>query len=1717
VAQFITIEEIEQTEAYTGLDPLNKRKLRNEWFRSFIEPTKVYTGLSGPQQQQLKQRTITTPVVEEAMAAEPRRGTMSQLLYGGKTPKERFEEEVEKARVGAEKFEAIMEADPDVISDATDPVAVQFSRWLKRSARDAYETEIGAALAGAMRTVGLQPPEDMGVTSMPGVKNVAGMVAFAHGWGLWRSLAMKAAVPLFGAKVAPWVAGAAAAVAFPTQRELVKAIQTGEAPDPKVIGSEAALLATIDLATMGAVAAARPAGRQLAKTWRRVFGKQAVEQLKMAGEAAKTNPEVLRRYQQAIKAFTKAERAAFEEGLRTASGGSKEEVRALIEQAIKSPVVTPVKPSPAVAVAGMKVEPKFPLKRKPEAPPEEAVKRLEEFIPEAEAPPAAPPVEPAAPAEPEPAPAAPPPRPVPVEGEPATAKELIANIDKAIETAVKPTKYQVHRKIVATEEKVTLQVPGGTVTIFNDARILEEFKADAKAMFAKPTKAPIKAPKIGVARPKVQWGPACPTEDPEVFADGALLVKGKPPVKALKAVAGPVLGTPTKEATDRMLATPTKPAKFVQYKWKEAGVGEGFSAKPIPTRARMGEEGAPTVVFRSEAGDTEYSQARFLVLDKAHPDATFGVAESGMLVAYKEGEPVGALMNLEGPTVTVKPPAGVEVRGAISDIAPAEMERQAAAGRPEPPPREPVDSDRPPPTTLENVVVDSVRDWPPQIKEVGEDYWTTVMSVARELDIPYRYKAMRQGLLGSFGYQRGVKLQNVKAAQTATHEVGHGIDWLMNNKAYPSSIKKRLPAAEVGEKVLRAELARTSMVMRPDLWENPGRYVKSHVELMADFIAHYVFDPEATLVMAPNMTRAFDQELAKHAHLKSAIDRLRETRYEGPERPVIAERLQEEFGIRGKYSHLRLNQEMSSEGYVKTAEELGIRAARQYKSLLFKAEVQAKRIDDLVSKEMRVLGFRRRVPDIERQTDLMVLAEQGSRNPWTNRTLEDIKKQPLTKQERKALDLYRGYMEEARQTVNKYLRGANIAEYVKFLEDYFIHAYDTPMTQKFRSAIGKWAKTSPQARKRVLPDLAAAVDMGLVPRARTLSEGLRLWAGINFRVATNIALLKALPNVTNDDGISVFQKPKEFPEWPTVDYQPIRQIYARPLKGRGVLLFEGRVAVDPEVKPMVDALFDRPFTSAPVRVVENLNAIWKGFQLTVFSLFHHQAEFFSAAGALGPEITGFWGPKAAAFGQKKLFGFLPERIGVLKAGKDLEKVPEFMADYIEHGGQVGYISSEGRNRIERMLKGAEDFLWHTMMTRPSIKKAIWPLYIPVKATRQAYAWTQHLLWDNVQRAKLVSYYKIVSDGANQTDLPIDDVKEIAAKYVGDNFGGQEWLNTMFRNPKTRQFFTQTMMSHDWTWSQIKTLRWPFMVGGKTPRIRAQRKFMRKIGRHHWFWYLAAIAGFTVAGNYAWKRRGPWVNEMAHRLDIDWTDGWRSLPWNSGAIGRSWEERGDLSRRYIGLGKAGRELVRWVTHPLTAFGYKLSPVARTIFQQSTGYNVGSDFPAPWKREDLEWYDRLYSRFGQLMKNFKPFAFSGNNAFLAFPSRKGMTHWKATKAFADVFRAKAAIAYGGIPKAWTQARMIATDEERLIQEIREAAVANGVDAEKAARAGLADTRSSYYRQFWHACRKGRVEQANRYAKSLEALGATQEGLERSFQARREQISPEAIETAREALKQ
>ncbi len=284
------------------------------------------------------------------------------------------------------------------------------------------------------------------------------------------------------------------------------------------------------------------------------------------------------------------------------------------------------------------------------------------------------------------------------------------------------------------------------------------------------------------------------------------------------------------------------------------------------------------------------------------------------------------------------------------------------------------------------------RPLPKDMKPVGNEFWVEIMDAAKKLVPEYRYKALRKNIKGSFHQEKGIKLQDVRSVTTATHELGHSIDYKMNGNRFPSKIKDRFPNAQGTERELRAELKAVSRRMRPDLWEaNNGKgtkYANKHSELMADFISHYILDPEASRKLAPNVTEAFEEKLPKD--IKEIIDGLHKNRGAGKETSPISEIVKKKIKIDNKDLRLAIRE---GEDYVKQADKLAVDKVRNQTVQLRRAYEEAKRIDELV-------------PDAKRQMDLMVLADGSKENPWTGQSAQEIEKS-LNENEKKALKLFR--------------------------------------------------------------------------------------------------------------------------------------------------------------------------------------------------------------------------------------------------------------------------------------------------------------------------------------------------------------------------------------------------------------------------------------------------------------------------------------------------------------------------------------------------------------------------------------------------------------------------------------------------------------------------------------------------------------------------------------
>ncbi len=419
-------------------------------------------------------------------------------------------------------------------------------------------------------------------------------------------------------------------------------------------------------------------------------------------------------------------------------------------------------------------EPRFPLRREPEAPPEEAVKRLEEFIPPTEAPPAAPPVEPA--------PAEKGKLPTTDEFFDAAEKEGFSVVEPSEEGAVKigDAKYPTfvtedkNVKIALTTTPIFVghgnkvwnadpseRVPGEFVI----GGIITEPGARGKGLASKaldqllaaadkagatlygepiPMKAFIgKGEKALTKEQLVKWYES--KGFTEVEGSGGKIIVRSPEAPLAEAPAAAKVVKTYKLDPEKLAKEPKRAAAVLLGKKQLlTQIDEAIlNAKTLPTGSAV-EQVGEVVTFEID-GETARVWNTSSALTQFRENVQATAMTAGRLPAPAMRRPL------------VSEPERERI-GELKAYEPweswwQEQRATAVAGGEEPPEMvADVAPDAATPTDIENIVVENFRKWPEQIKEVGEDYWTTVMSVARELDIPYRYKALRRTLLGSFGY-----------------------------------------------------------------------------------------------------------------------------------------------------------------------------------------------------------------------------------------------------------------------------------------------------------------------------------------------------------------------------------------------------------------------------------------------------------------------------------------------------------------------------------------------------------------------------------------------------------------------------------------------------------------------------------------------------------------------------------------------------------------------------------------------------------------------------------------------------------------------------------------------------------------------------------------------------------------------------------------------------
>ena len=194
------------------------------------------------------------------------------------------------------------------------------------------------------------------------------------------------------------------------------------------------------------------------------------------------------------------------------------------------------------------------------------------------------------------------------------------------------------------------ELAGTKIRVANSKESLREF---LKRLQKLPTRMEVGGRAKGIPKPRAarteKLEPLYKTP-PGYFSDGKLIVKGEPPKKAKYAEEAPKVSM---EKIREFLDAPTRPAVKLYYYYANQDT-EGVAGIPMP---QLEKRALPPVVifkFEDEEGRPKYvayDQFRFNVIANRYPDAEFGIAPrvgklGGVLVAYKDGEPVAALLSM---------------------------------------------------------------------------------------------------------------------------------------------------------------------------------------------------------------------------------------------------------------------------------------------------------------------------------------------------------------------------------------------------------------------------------------------------------------------------------------------------------------------------------------------------------------------------------------------------------------------------------------------------------------------------------------------------------------------------------------------------------------------------------------------------------------------------------------------------------------------------------------------------------------------------------------------------------------------------------------------------------------------------------------------------------------------------------------------------------------
>ncbi len=982
----------------------------------------------------------------------------------------------------------------------------------------------------------------------------------------------------------------------------------------------------------------------------------------------------------------------------------------------------------------------------------------------------------------------------------------------------------------------------------------------------------------------------------------------------------------------------------------------------------------------------------------------------------------------------------------------------------------------PDPRTLDEVEIHFVQQMPPEVKLRNKDFAVELFDAARRLGSSARYKDLRAVTHGKFTVDEDgdkvIQVQSIEDTATLAHEVGHSLDYAMNGQKFPSSIKKRFPEAVLTEKELREELKTVSQVMRPI----PGgarlfnAYRNKHTELMADFIALYIMDPELTRDVAPDMTAIFEHHLAKNKKLSELMSDLHKA---------------------------RLDHEL--EEYVDVS---GIKPVDKPTSLLTHGRTYLEQIAAMVPNVGRLNRFVNLEAYMltqkwEKQLKPEELEDLGAAvekigNVRTGKAYDQIMKE-MTPEKNTILKRYRYFKELSREDLNRFAESIKgDAEYIKYVEDYLLHFYMND--KKFKSYMSRWSKNVMSAKQRKLPTYQDAVEAGLTPYTQSIAWLYRKWVEINWKGAINQSFIAQLKDMHNAEGLPVIMKSGEAPpDWPIIHHAAVEKVYAQKTQDGKMVLWKGGAAIDPEAYKILRGILptsehDRR-RGGFIEVAETFNAFAKWMQLSL-SLFHYgnlmESSQAASATAWNPVrgIVRVGGKKETLGTGVKLPGTeiyitMPHLVGLKylrsaefrrdfsMAGLTAQPIPDVMV----HRAEKALMALEVKTRG---IPGANHIAKSILQGKKSFDRKLW---------NEFHAGLKMQIYHDLTIKALANAAKASHEPSLEE---IRDIKAKVASIVNDAVGGQEWESHFWATPRAQQNLQLGFLAPDYSFSNLRIFGRAF-TGATDPVI-------GPFTRRYWLWMALTLFGLGNIMNKAGSGHWMWENEPGRRFNIDITNLMRKVnevvPWKDA------EE--EQQRYYLTIGKQAREVFRYFTDPPEIVGAKMSPAVRQVFEQMAGHSPGTAWPAPWQQGDyygapaMSFYESLPKRVANIFSEFIPFVVRGNNFALTFPMRRGMSTWQATRAWEDLIRAQ-------VDPTFLDKMISIKNTETLVDDIIAAAEANGVNPVETFKQARSTVRTDYYGRMWRAIDQEKMSDADKYAKILLRLGVDERGIMSSGETR------------------